>query len=106
MDVSWFSKTETLPEPAPVVDREAVALERVREIKAALSQLDAEMLSFKNKHSITTDRFGRIFGMICPLLERPTIETEWRVLLRRRDKLMEAWPVALSELNDVRRREK
>jgi hypothetical protein len=102
-----FTAEKSEPAPvAPPVDREEQALNRVREIKVALNELDAEMLAFNTKHSLRTDRFGRILGMVCPLTERSRIETAWRELLRRRDKLMEAWPVALTELNDVRRREK
>jgi hypothetical protein len=102
-----FSTTTETQEPTPApIDREEQALNRVREIKAALNELDAEMLRFRSQHSIIADRFGRLLQIICPLTARAAIETEWHQLLRRRDKLMEAWPVALSELNDVRRREK
>src|SRR6267378_2495121 len=104
--MAWFSNSETatLPAPSPVVDRCEEAQARVREVKAELDSLNSDMLAFKNKHSLTTDRFGRILGMVCPLLERPTIEAAWRALLHRRDKLMDAWPVALTQLADARRK--
>lgn len=98
-------KSEAAP-VAPPIDREAVALERVRQIKGELDALNGEMLAFKSRHSLRTDSFGRILQIICPLTERAVIETAWRELLRRRDRLMEAWPAALSELNEIRRTEK
>jgi len=105
--MSWFSKTAAIPEPAPPpIDREAQALNRVREIKAALNALDAEMQRFRSQHSIRADRFGRLLQIICPLTARAAIETEWRELLKRRDRLMADWPAALSELNEIRRTEK
>src|SRR5882757_6226822 len=105
--MGWFSKSATLPEPAPPIDREAQALNRVREIKGELDQVNAEMLAFKTKNEIVTDSFGRLLRVSCKTIGgRAEIESQWRALLRRRDAAMNRWDKALREWSELRRQEK
>lgn len=93
-----FSETQQTLEPAPAaapVDREAEARERVRVVKAELDAIDAEMLAFKTKFRVRTDRFSRLLGIEASLSQRPKIETEWFALLKRRDIATANWHAAL-----------
>ncbi len=103
----WGEKAEAVAESAaiaaPVVDREAEALSRVRELKAQLNELDAAMLKFKRENKITTDRFGRLLGCHCSTITgKARVETEWRALLTKRDRMVNAWHKALHEWSEAK----
>jgi hypothetical protein len=107
--MGWFSKTatETIPAPAPVVDRCEEAQARVREIKSELDQINREMLAFKTKNEIVSDSFGRLLRMRCSTIGgRAEIESQWRALLRRRDAVMARWDASLREWSALRQQEK
>lgn len=94
------SKPQQILEPAaaPVADRVAQAHEKLRAVKADLAKLDAEMLAFRTEHNLVTDRFGRILACYSDSVNgRSRVETEWRSLLQRRDKLVARWGDALKE---------
>jgi len=102
--MSWWGekaaeKLETEPGPIAVaVNHVEETQSRVRELKNSLDALDAEMLAFKNKNRITTDRFSRLLGVNCSEMGgRAAVEREWRCLLRRRDSLASQWHAALHE---------
>jgi hypothetical protein len=100
--MSWWGSRKPADlldrEPVAVVDRVEETQRRVRQLKAELDSLDSEMLAFKTKNKIRTDRFGRLLGVECATLNgRASIETQWRVLLRRRDSLVSAWHKSLHE---------
>jgi hypothetical protein len=80
----------------PAVDYEAIAHERVRELKTKLDELDREMLHFKTKNRIRTDKFGRLLGVECAeITGYGAVSTQWRILLKRRDGLVTQWHEAL-----------
>ena len=92
-------------EPAPIalVDREGLALAKVRELKSSLDALDSEMRAFKTENQVKTDRFGRLLGVQCAeLTGRAAIEDQWRALLRKRDGLVGAWHAALRAWSEVK----
>jgi hypothetical protein len=95
-------KTATILEPAPV-DREAEALSRVRLLKAQLNEIDREMLEFKTKHAVKTDRFSRLLSVHSPgMTHYAAIRTEWDALLRRRDKTVAQWHAALHSWSEAK----
>jgi capsule polysaccharide export protein KpsE/RkpR len=99
----WPFQEKLEPAFEPQVDREAEAHTRVRALKADLDALETEMLGFKQKYSIKSDRFGRLLGMLCADINgRPAIETEWRVLLKRRDSLVAQWHAALFSWSEAK----
>lgn len=99
----WGEKPQQILEIEPPIDREAEALARVRELKTQLDELDGEMLKFKTKHRVRTNRFGLLLGIECATLTgRPPIEKAWRELLRRRDKIVAEWHAALREWSQAK----
>ncbi len=105
-----FEQSVTVAEPAPPTDHEAECLARVRTSKAVLDEIDSAMLAFRTRYKIRTDRFGRLLAIESPTLGgRAKIESEWQVLLRRRDKAVAEWHSALHEwvgAKDARERER
>jgi hypothetical protein len=106
VDVSWFSKSATIvePVPAPVVDRVEALVEELREVDARLASLDAEMLAFRTRYSLRTDRFGRIIAAQATVNGFAAIQLEWQALLKRSDQLffkrndiLQAWSAAKME---------
>lgn len=98
----WFQRKSapTIDEPPTAVaavepDREAEAHAVVVELKAQLAELDAEMLHFKSKFKIRTDRFSRLLGCESGMSGYAEIEREWRTLLHKRDSLVTQWHAAL-----------
>jgi hypothetical protein len=83
-------------EPEPVVDREAEAHQVVVKLKTKLAAHDAAMLAFKTKYRVRTDKYSRLLSIECASLNgRASVETEWRVLLHKRDSLIAQWHAAL-----------
>ena len=109
--VSWWAeRTQAVAESAPVapvVDREAEALSRVRLSKAALDEIDREMLQFKTKHAVKTDRFSRLLSVHSPgMTGYSAIRCEWDALLRRRDKAVAQWHAVLREWSQAKEQQK
>jgi hypothetical protein len=101
--MSWFSKSAAVAEPEPVIDHYEVAQERVSALKRQLDSLDSEMLAFKNKFTIRSDRYGRLLSIQSPSLSgRDAIEAEWRALLCRRDRIVADWHQALHEWSELK----
>jgi hypothetical protein len=106
-----FAKT-TLDDPPEInsatpaesaADREAAALEAVRQLKEQLAELDSAILHFKSLYKVRTDRFSRLLSIECPGVNGfEKVQTEWRVLLRRRDSLVPRWHNALKNLAEAK----
>jgi hypothetical protein len=93
-----FAKIETVEEPPAPVDPEAESLALVRTSKAVLDTIDADMLAFRTRFKVRTDKFGRLLAIeSATLTGRAKIEAEWQGLLRRRDKAVAEWHSALHE---------
>jgi len=107
--VMWpLAKSQAVAEPEPPiaeppVDRVGQTQQRVRELKAQLDALDTEMLQFKTKHRVRTNRFGLLLSIECATLNgRAPIEREWRGLLQKRDGLVTAWHAALFSWSEAK----
>jgi hypothetical protein len=100
----WFKQeSPAVAEPEPVVDRELEALGTVRLLKAQLNEIDREMLEFKTKHAVKTDRFSRLLSVHSPgMTHYAAIRTEWDALLRRRDKTVAQWHAALHSWSEAK----
>jgi hypothetical protein len=106
-----FAKT-TLDDPPEInsatpaesaADREAAALEAVRQLKAQLGELDSAILHFKSRYKVRTDRFSRLLSIECPGVNGfEKVQSEWRVLLRQRDSLVPRWHAALKTLAEAK----
>jgi hypothetical protein len=102
----WTKRPEKVAiSPELEIDRLAEAHGRVRELKAQLATLDAEMMNFKTKYKIRTNRFSQLLGVECGFAEHDSVATQWRVLLKRRDGLMASWYAALREFADAKQME-
>jgi hypothetical protein len=96
--MSWWNERKAVEilEIEPPIDRVTETQLRVSELKKQLDELNGMMLAFKTKNKITTDRYSRLLGVNCSDIGgREKIECEWRVLLRKRDGLVDAWHKAL-----------
>ena len=103
--MSWFSKQiVAAPEPElPPVDRLEEARLAMVSAKADLDLLDRAMLTFKTRHHVLTDKFGRLLSIqSATLTGRAKIEAEWRTLLARRDVVMTRWHAALFLWSDLK----
>jgi len=95
-------ENQDIAEPEPV-DREAEARARVQALKPQLAELDDEMLAFKSKFKVRTDRFSRLLGVECPGIDGyPVVETQWRTLLKKRDALVAQWHQALKAWSEAK----
>lgn len=98
-----FRESQAVAELESTVYPYAAAQDRVRELKVLLAALDAEMLAFKTKFTIRSDRFGRLLGIQSPSLTgRAAIENEWRALLCRRDRIVADWHQALHVWSELK----
>ena len=88
---------ETSATPAEsLADREAAAQAAVVALKAQLAELDREILHFKSRYTIRTDRFSRLLSVECPGISGyEKVHREWRILLHKRDSLVPLWHAAL-----------
>jgi hypothetical protein len=103
--MSWWGEKKAVKilEIEPPIDRVEQTQQRVRELKAQLDELDGEVLEFKTKHSVRTNRFGVLLGVNAPgFLEFARVQEQWRELLARRDKVVSAWHAALHEWSEAK----
>jgi hypothetical protein len=97
------NRQQILERPEPPVDRGAETLATVRKLKAELDAVDRDMLAFKTKYKIKTNRFGVLLSVESPTMNGyAPIRCEWDALLRRRDNAVARWHQALHEWSEAK----